>query len=89
MTRRSRIGAPWPSNRTCKTCIFPSEIFSGMRSRSEEALLELQEEIKLDPNHPQAHYEIGDILYGQGKLAEAETHLLKAVKINLQLPKHI
>lgn len=41
---------------------------------------ELQKELKIDPNHPQALYELGDIAVVDGKSAEAEEYFLKALK---------
>jgi tetratricopeptide (TPR) repeat protein len=46
----------------------------------DQAWTELQSEVKADPNHAQALYELGDICAFQGRTAEAEKYFLEALK---------
>ena len=41
----------------------------------------MKQELRIQPNHPQALYEAADILYGEAKLWEAEQYLLKALGV--------
>ena len=53
------------------------------RSRVIDALAELQLELAMNPYHPRALYEIGDILLDTpGKLSEAEQYLLKCLSLD-------
>jgi tetratricopeptide (TPR) repeat protein len=47
--------------------------------RMEDALVELREELKVNPRNPQTNYEIGDILLTDNKPAEAEKYYSLAV----------
>lgn len=47
-------------------------------NRLSEALPELRAELQIDPNHPQALYELGDALAEGGKTVEAEQCLIRA-----------
>jgi len=46
---------------------------------------ELEEELKLNPNHPQALYELGDIAAFAGDAADAEKDFLAALKLDASL----
>lgn len=50
------------------------------RDRLDEALPELKLELEVQPNHPQALYETGDVLLSKGDFKEAERYFLRSLQ---------
>ena len=46
---------------------------------------EYREALKINPNYAQAHYNLGNVLYNQGNLLEAEEEYREALKIDPNL----
>jgi serine/threonine-protein kinase len=51
----------------------------------DEAIASYKKAIKLDPKHGMAHYNLGNVLYGKGRVDAAITSWRKAIALN---PKH-
>jgi tetratricopeptide (TPR) repeat protein len=51
------------------------------QQRFEEARPELEAELRINPNHPQALYELGDLLAFHGEAQIAEKYFLQALKL--------
>ena len=51
------------------------------REQMDNAFPELQTELKSDPNHPEALYELGDISLARNQLAQAQTYFFQALKV--------
>jgi tetratricopeptide (TPR) repeat protein len=49
-------------------------------SRFDEALPELEAELRINPNHPEALYEIAEILQVRGRNAQAKERLLESLR---------
>ncbi len=53
----------------------------SMQGKSSEAIRQLKEALRIDPNNSQAHYAIGNVLVRQGNLAEAEVHYTEVLRL--------
>jgi Flp pilus assembly protein TadD len=52
-----------------------------MMHRDDEAIRQYEEAIRLNPNFPAAHNNLGTILWKQGRLQEARDHFSEAVRL--------
>ena len=53
------------------------------QGKPDEAIAEFREAIRLNPDDPAAHMNLGNALYGQGSLAEAIAELRAAIRLKL------
>ena len=49
--------------------------------KTREAAAEYGEALRLNPDHPEAHNNLGAILYSEGKIQEATAHFAAAVRL--------
>jgi len=54
--------------------------------RSEEAILQLKESLRISPDNPNFHNNIGAELLKLGKIEQAITHFKKALQLNPNSP---
>ena len=50
--------------------------------KPEEAVAEYRQTLQLDPNHADAHIDLGNLLFENGESAEAKDHFQKASTLN-------
>ena len=90
------IGAPWPVD-----CYFeramryrPDDakvrvVFSNHlleTGRADAALAQMREAVRIDPDDPASHYNLGILLVMRGQFQEAELHARKAYERGFPLP---
>lgn len=64
-----------------------TSLVAGLEPKPEEALASAREAVRLKPDDPQAHFDLGRVLSGQGKSEEAAAAFGEAVRLSPEWPE--